>query len=717
MSEIININLKSSESPEVKLTVGDSSVIEASSDSSPVISFVAIGDKGANGLEGEQGPSGSAAIEDGSIEAVKLASNSITTDKIVDLNITTEKIANNSVTADKIPSNAVTSNAIATGSITEDKILDGSITENKYSNNSISEDKIKDFAVSASKIKDGDVTEVKLHASVSSKLNNAEANVQADWNEIDINQDSFIKNKPTVPVVTNDLTNELKSDYDNAYTHSQQAHSPSDAEKNVQSNWSESDINDDAYILNKPTIPVDLTQNGTYEIHANNLSADTPVDGEALISRGGQAVWCSPESLQLQIRNNEGVTLPLGTPVYSKGEIDNMILVGKADASDPAKMPAIGITTSELNTTSNKDGFVRTSGVYNFNISGFSGLQVNDSLYVAAGGGLTQTHPTGEGNLIQNMGIILKTNGSICQGLKVSSIDRSNAVPNLDDMRIFIGDSTNVSDEYTVVAGVNVTITKDEVAKTLTIQSTDTDTTYTASSGVSIIGTNIELDSSSDARFNSVNVFNGRIESSDDLELHMDVSNGSSSRKVKFMTDSTVEVGSVSEAGDFQVNGKVTGKLTQMYCMSFHGDFGTTKYWMPWGNTMEQNVNAYQEEVAMSMPYSGRIVSCLVRTNKIDSTGNLTIGIETKEPGGLIGQAWDIEETETMSISSTDDNHAFHFVFDNQEHFQPGDLIAMSIKASIDFNSASTYWFVTTVVEFDINNPLGTSSAEYDTSQ
>ena len=39
--------------------------------------------------------------------------------------------------------------------------------------------------------------------------------------------------KPTIPTVTNDLTDELKTHYDAAYTHSTQAHAPSNAEANV----------------------------------------------------------------------------------------------------------------------------------------------------------------------------------------------------------------------------------------------------------------------------------------------------------------------------------------------------------------------------------------------------------------------------------------------------------------------------------------------------
>lgn len=45
-----------------------------------------------------------------------------------------------------------------------------------------------------------------------------------------------------------------------AYDHSQSAHAPADAEKNVQSDWSETDGNSDAFIKNKPAIPKAVTK-------------------------------------------------------------------------------------------------------------------------------------------------------------------------------------------------------------------------------------------------------------------------------------------------------------------------------------------------------------------------------------------------------------------------------------------------------------------------
>ena len=46
--------------------------------------------------------------------------------------------------------------------------------------------------------------------------NEAQKNVQVDWAEKNTNSDTYIKNKPQIPNVTNDLTDELKRAYDDA---------------------------------------------------------------------------------------------------------------------------------------------------------------------------------------------------------------------------------------------------------------------------------------------------------------------------------------------------------------------------------------------------------------------------------------------------------------------------------------------------------------------
>lgn len=103
---------------------------------------------------------------------------------------------------------------------------------------------------------------------ISNHTGNTETHVTNDekaaWNA---KLDSYTETDPTVPAwakssskptYTADevgaLPNTLKNNYDAAYTHSQTAHAPSNAEQNVQSDWSVTDTNSDAYIKNKPDV-------------------------------------------------------------------------------------------------------------------------------------------------------------------------------------------------------------------------------------------------------------------------------------------------------------------------------------------------------------------------------------------------------------------------------------------------------------------------------
>ena len=78
----------------------------------------------------------------------------------------------------------------------------------------------------------------------------------------------------------NNLTNTLKGNYDAAYQHSQASHAPADAEKNVQSDWNETDGNSDAFIKNKPAIPKAVTK--TVQTLSNAASKSYTVTGYIL---------------------------------------------------------------------------------------------------------------------------------------------------------------------------------------------------------------------------------------------------------------------------------------------------------------------------------------------------------------------------------------------------------------------------------------------------
>lgn len=193
------------------------------------------------------------------------------------------------------------------------------------------------------------------------------------------------------------------------------------------------------------TYNVNSTSSGSSATELDDLTDVTitsPVtELQVLIYENG--IWKNswPEVKMIQVRNDEGYTIPAGAPLYSRGEIggSNRVGVGIADANDSAKMPCIGLAYEEMNTTSTKDNFAVVSGVFNTPLDGgFTGLSEGDTVYVknwtgtptTASDVLTTTKPTDGTELVQNVGTILKTNGTIIQGILVSAIGRSNDIPN-----------------------------------------------------------------------------------------------------------------------------------------------------------------------------------------------------------------------------------------------------------------------------------------------
>ena len=142
-----------------------------------------------------------------------------------------------------------------------------------------------------------------------------------------------LTNKPTIPTVTNDLTNALKSNYDTAYTHSQSAHAPSNAEANVQADWNVTDTGSDAYIKNKPTIPAAYTHptshpasmitglakvatSGSYNDLSNKPTIPTipsslPANGGNANTVGGYTIWTGTQAQYNAISNKSSTTIYL----------------------------------------------------------------------------------------------------------------------------------------------------------------------------------------------------------------------------------------------------------------------------------------------------------------------------------------------------------------------------------------------------------------------
>jgi len=144
--------------------------------------------------------------------------------------------------------------------------------------------------------------------------------------------------------------------------------------------------------------------------------------------------------------------LSKGDVVYISGGTGDNPEVSKANASDSTKMPALGIMKESLNNINDEGECITSGELTGLNLTGFS---TGDELFVssATAGGLVDTAPTGEANLIQKIGKVIK--GGNGGALTVLGAFRVNALPNLPT-GVILGNGTSV-----VSASSNLLIASD----------------------------------------------------------------------------------------------------------------------------------------------------------------------------------------------------------------------------------------------------------------
>jgi hypothetical protein len=143
-------------------------------------------------------------------------------------------------------------------------------------------------------------------------------------------------------------------------------------------------------------------------------------------------------AIHVQGKNATSGTLTKGTPVYISGSQGQQFTIGVADADDSAKMPCIGILAADVNASA--EGDIVTHGkLIGIDTSSFT---VGDELYISDSGTLTATPPTGESDLLQKIAKVIRVHASSGQ-IYIMGAGRTNAVPNLDQNKIFLGDSNN----------------------------------------------------------------------------------------------------------------------------------------------------------------------------------------------------------------------------------------------------------------------------------
>jgi len=185
---------------------------------------------------------------------------------------------------------------------------------------------------------------------------------------------------------------------------------------------------------------------------------ETQTDGTA--AKGSELSWSELDTNFINLNDNKvevsgaiiftakaGEALSKGDVVYVSGVSGDVPVVSKADADDASKMPAFGL--AEDAASLNAEVNVVTFGtLYGLDTSGFS---AGDTVYVSTTAGtLTTTKPAGESALLQNLGLVIRSHAS-AGSIKVGGAGRSNAVPNLNDGNVFIGNASNQAETRALV--------------------------------------------------------------------------------------------------------------------------------------------------------------------------------------------------------------------------------------------------------------------------
>ena len=323
---------------------------------------------------------------------------------------------------------------------------------------------------------------------------------------------------------TNDLTATLKSNYDAAYTHSQQAHAPSDAEKNViigvQKNGTDLTVNSSTRKVNitVPTKTSDLTNDSNFTTTTDLDAKVDKVTGKGLSTNDYTttekdklaAIENGANKTVVDTALNSTSTNPVQNKVINtkinsmKSDIDSKVpstrtVNGKAlsanitlSASDVGALPSTTQIPSidGLATETYVDN--KVAGIVN---SAPATLDTLNELAAALGDdpNFATTVATQIGTKVDKVdGKGLSTNDyTTTEKNKLSGIAEGAEVNQNAFSNIIVGSTTvaadSKTDTLTLVAGTNVTLTPDATNDKITIASKDTIYThpsYTARTGV-----------------------------------------------------------------------------------------------------------------------------------------------------------------------------------------------------------------------------------------
>jgi len=223
-----------------------------------------------------------------------------------------------------------------------------------------------------------------------------------------------------------------------------------------------------------------LTSNGvgvapTYQAGGAGTWTDTSTNTGTNKTLDDFSNTIEADAVHAQVRNESGVTMVQGDAVRITGfkVADDLPIVGFADASSSATMPAFCVINETIANNTNGDSIV--SG----RVSGFdtNSFQVGDALFVSNVGTstntLTATKPTGN-DIVQKIAVVEKKNAS--NGIiYVIGAGRENDIPNTFSDAVFeISDDADATKELNVQLSGSTTATKTTLAFSQTANRTIT---------------------------------------------------------------------------------------------------------------------------------------------------------------------------------------------------------------------------------------------------
>ncbi|AET84566.1 hypothetical protein OLOG_00105 [Ostreococcus lucimarinus virus OlV4] len=198
-------------------------------------------------------------------------------------------------------------------------------------------------------------------------------------------------------------------------------------------------------------IVTDLTSNVDVKLdQLKSVNISELETGHSLVYNTFTQRWTNDflESIVVDVKNDNAFTMSKGDAVCVVGRDGIYLNVHLADASDPARMPSIGIIDQDLEP--GETGHAITFGRAN-NVS--IPFIESETVYVSNTnpGHLSNVKPYGSTDLIQNIGIVgLKSSGALTNGVMfVTGIGRSNDIPNA------VIETSNASVNYVYVNSVN----------------------------------------------------------------------------------------------------------------------------------------------------------------------------------------------------------------------------------------------------------------------